>query len=198
MTDVAAPLSPEVVRLLAEANEWHLIATLFESPHASSGAGSPSWRARVNALAARVPDPTLRSAADAAGREAAENLYLALFGPGGAVSPRQAGYCLFTDPGRTLALLTASYDAFAYRPRVAEPADHVAVIAGFVAYLRMKEAFARANDLDDAAGVAARTAEIVERDHLAEFAGKLAERLRAVGVEYLSGAAAALAERVTG
>jgi len=51
----------------------------------------------------------------AAARGAVEGHYLALLGPGGPASPREAAYVGLGDPGRTLAELRAFYDAFAYR-----------------------------------------------------------------------------------
>ncbi len=52
-----------------------------------------------------------------------------------------------------LAELQAFYRAFAYQPVTEEPPDHVAVQAGFVGYLKLKQAFARACAERDAADV---------------------------------------------
>jgi hypothetical protein len=59
------------------------------------------------------------------------------------------------DPGQVLADLAAFYRAFAYAPETEEPTDHVAVEAGFVGYLWLKEAYALAQVDTAAAGLTA-------------------------------------------
>lgn len=156
--------------LVAEAAAWRLAARLLERP-------VPGWHEAVARLASEVDDPALRSAAVAA-RDAVEGHYLALLGPGGPASPREAAYVGLGDPGRALAELRAYYDAFAYRPRAEDPPDHVAVEAGFVSYLRLKEAFALGEGNAEAAATVREARERFERDHLARIARPLARKLK--------------------
>ncbi|MBI2359218.1 MAG: molecular chaperone TorD family protein, partial [Deltaproteobacteria bacterium] len=89
-----------------------------------------------------VTDRKLLSCARSAAR-GTEEAYHRLFGPGGTLSPREASYCGFEDPGRLMAELAAFYHAFSFQPRREEPFDHISVEAGFVGYLFLKEAYAR-------------------------------------------------------
>ena len=73
--------------------------------------------------------------------------FLALLGPGGPVSAREIGHRPVADPGHLLATLQACYQAFAYAPVTEEAPDHVSVEVGFMAYLRLKQAFALAEPL---------------------------------------------------
>lgn len=98
--------------------------------------------------------------------------------------------------GPTLSELTAFFDAFAYRPATRESLDHVSVEAGFVGYLRLKEAYAMTRGDDDQAAVTAEAAATFIREHLAVLAEPLAATLDASGVAYLADAARALADRV--
>lgn len=174
--------------LIAAAAEWRLIGLLLERPR-------PGWREEIAALAAEVRDGGARGAA-ATVAGATEGEYLRLLGPGGSVSPRQVTYRPFEDPGRILADLAAVYRAFAFQPRTEESIDHVAVEAGFVGYLFLKEAFARARgDADAADMTAAARASFIDA-HLAAMATPFAQRVSAAGPSYLSRPAAALASRV--
>lgn len=93
---------------IAEAAAWRLAALLLQRPRRG-------WHQEVMALAGEVDDTALRRAArEAAG--ACEETYLAVLGPGGAVSPREVGYCEQRDPGHLLADIAAFYRAFAYLP----------------------------------------------------------------------------------
>ncbi|HSC26329.1 MAG TPA: molecular chaperone TorD family protein [Vicinamibacterales bacterium] len=183
----ATLITPPVAALLRDAETWRLISILLEHPDAG-------WRASVRAAADECRDDVL-SRIGAAALDAREGTYLQAFGPGGIVSPREIAHRPTADPGRILMELTASYAAFAYRPSAAEPPDHVAVEAGFVAYLRLKEAFALAAGDDDAARVTGDTArDFIER-HLSSFAEPIADRLAVDPEGYLSQAAQALLAR---
>jgi len=172
--------------LIAEAAEWRLIALLLERPRAG-------WHAEVAALSLEVPARALCEAARAAGN-ASEGEYLNLVGPGGIVSPREVTYRSFEDPGRILAGLAATYAAFAFQPRAEEASDHLAVEAGFVGYLLLKEAFAVARGDGEAASTTAAARSDFLEAHLTA-ARPFAERLG--GAEsYLAAAARVLAERV--
>jgi nitrate reductase assembly molybdenum cofactor insertion protein NarJ len=172
--------------LISEAAEWRLIALLLERPRAG-------WQMEVAALAREVPHQGLRTAAHAA-RDASEGEYLHLVGPGGIVSPREVSYRSFEDPGRILADLAASYAAFAFQPRAEESPDHLAVEAGFIGYLLLKEAFAVARGDTEAASTTAAARSRFLEGHLTA-AHPFAERL-AAGGSYLAAVACVLAERV--
>ena len=173
--------------LIAEAAEWRLIGLLLERPR-------PGWHEEVATLSREVRDLALRDAATAA-RGASEGDYLHLLGPGGLVSPRAVTYEPFADPGQLLAELATVYDAFAFRPHVEEPIDHIAVEVAFVGYLLLKEAFAAAGgDHAAAATVAGARRDFVET-HLATLAGAFAQRLVNADASYLQPLARRLAAR---
>jgi hypothetical protein len=167
---------------------WRLNGLLLERPRAG-------WREEVDALAAEVEDGDLRAAA-AAARHGTEGEYLAHLGPGGPVSPREVAYRDREDPARVLADLAACYEAFAYRPRAEDPADHIAVEAGFVGYLLLKELIAR--DLCESILVStvSLARERFLHEHVGPFARALAARLEGAG-GHLELAARALAARAT-
>jgi len=180
-------MAPEVRDLLSEAATWRLLGLLLERPR-------DGWWRQVDELSrGGIGDPALTAAVDAAREEAAEGLYLALLGPGGVVSPREVSYRGMEDPGRILADLRAFYEAFAFNPRTEEAADHLSVEAGFLGYLRLKEAFARTRGEDEKAVIAADAASRFRTDHLAAYAQSFAERVEKTGVGYLTLAARSLA-----
>ncbi|QQS31660.1 MAG: molecular chaperone TorD family protein [Acidobacteriota bacterium] len=166
-------------RLLREAAQWRMTALLFECP-------SEEWKREVADLASEVGDKDLKKAATSAQFEAGEGLYHATFGPGGPAPPREVTYRSWVQPGYLLAELSAFYDAFAYKPKTPDVPDHVAVEAGFIAYLKLKSAFAIANGDAEAAAVASETAERFVADHITKYAEKLAASLEFSGIEYLA------------
>jgi nitrate reductase assembly molybdenum cofactor insertion protein NarJ len=184
---MTAVLNASATRLLGEAVDWRLLSVLLERP-------AHDWRDAVKRLAHDAADADLRPLADAADR-ATEGSYLRAFGPGGVVSPREIAHTRTRDPGHVLAQLGAMYDAFAYRPQTEETPDHVSVETGFVAFLRMKQAFAVACRKDEAARLAAEAAEWFVERHLSTFVQPLTERLSAGPDAYLSGALEALLRR---
>lgn len=177
---------PRSLLLLAEAAAWRLLGLLFESP-------SAAWREELAAVAAEVQDAELRAAASAAVSQGSEGLYHTLFGPGGRVSLREISHRRTVDAGQFLAELAEGYAAFGYRPARPEPPDHLALEAGFVAYLRLKETFAWERGDDPQAALAARFAQHFLSEHLAYFSEPLVRRLSNAGIAYLAQAAAALA-----
>jgi nitrate reductase assembly molybdenum cofactor insertion protein NarJ len=183
------PIRGRAARALAAAAQWRLLGLLLERPR-------DGWHQEVAALAAETDHRALRAAAGGA-RGATESTYLAAFGPGGAVSPREVGHRPFADPGWVLADLARFYDAFGFRPRAEDPPDHVAVEAGFVGYLLLKEAYAAAREDGAAADVAAEARREFLGTHLGELAHPLARALarRRDGAP-LAMAARALAARV--
>lgn len=188
MTETAAITDPRVKELLGEATAWRLLGLLFERPR-------EGWLQEVELLSGEIADPVIKAAGGAAREEANEGLYLALLGPGGPVSPREVAHRGMEDPGRILADIGAFYDAFAFRPETEEAPDHLAVEAGFLGYLSLKEAYARARGNEAEAEVAASAAHRFRDEHLASVAWPVADRLEKAGVRYLSLAASALAHR---
>lgn len=182
-------MTARALALVKQAAEWRLIGLLFECPGGTR-------RDDLVALARDVDDPLLGSAVSHALEEASEGLYHSTFGPGGPAPPREVTYVNAVQPGYLLSELAAFYDAFAYRPVTRESPDHVSVEAGFVGYLRLKEAYAMTRGDDDQAAVTAEAAATFIREHLAVLAEPLAATLDASGVAYLADAARALASRV--
>jgi nitrate reductase assembly molybdenum cofactor insertion protein NarJ len=181
-------LSADERQLLREAAEWRLIGLLFEYP--SSG-----WREQVVGLAAEVTDPRLRAAAGDALEQAAEGVYQSIFGPGGPVSPREVTYLGGIQLGYLLSELVACYDAFAYRPATAEADDHLSVECGFVAYLKLKQAYAISCGDSDHAQVTAEAAAQFLAEHLSAMAEPIGQGLASGFPSYLSLAAELLLER---
>jgi len=181
-------LDEKARRYLREAAEWHLLAMLFARP-------AEGWSERVCLVGKQVDRVELRELARRASTEAEEGAYLAVLGPGGVASPRAAGWCGAADPARLLADLRAAYHAFAYENRADEPPDHVTVMADFVAFLLLKEAYARSREDVEQARMSAEGAAWV-RPRVATVAHALAARLeRASAAAYLAEAAQALAHR---
>jgi hypothetical protein len=181
-------VSAAAVQAVAKAAQWRLLGLLLERPRAG-------WHDEVARLAREVDDDTIRDTV-AAAAAAGEGEYLALLGPGGTVSPREVSYRGIEDPGRVLAELRVTYEAFAFVPRAEDPADHVAVEAAFVSYLFLKEGFARAAGNVDAAEITAAAREAFVAEHVSAMAAPLAHRLAAVGPSAPARAAALLADRV--
>ena len=175
--------------LLQEAAAWRLVSLLFECP----GAG---WLDQVLMLAGEVQDPCLTAAAEAARQEASPGLYHSTFGPGGPAAPREVSYRRGVLPGASLAELRGLYEAFAYQTSVDEPPDHVAVEAGFVAYLRLKQAYAVARGNEEQMRICADAGQRFLQEHLSRMAGPIASSLASSGVTYLAHAAEALRSRV--
>lgn len=171
--------------LLERAAEWRLLGLLLERPR-------PERREELAALAREVGDPALRSIAIEL-RDLDEGLYLELLGPGGPASPREVAYRWHDDPGWTLSDLASTYSAFGYRPRAEDPADHVAVETGFVAYLWLKEAYARLRG--EGADVTREARERFVAAHLSTLAAGLASRLEPAPAPALLALARALLER---
>ena len=172
--------------LLRESAIWRLLSLLFERPRAG-------WHEEVDALEVIAADPALSAAVAAAREEACEEAFLGILVPA-AVSPREVTWQK-GDAGALLAELKATYEAFAFVPKTEEAPDHVSVEAGFVGWLLLKEAYARAAELPEAAALTAEARGRFLKAHLARLAAALAEKLPPWGVEYLTLAAAALAAR---
>ena len=184
-----AVLNEHELHLVKEAAEWRLISLLFECP-------GPQWREQVTALMNEVADVDLQSAAHDALEEAGEGLFHHTFGPGGPAPAREATYHQTVQLGYLMSELQAYYNAFAFHPSTAEAPDHVSVETGFVAYLKMKEAYAMACQDEERTATASESAQRFIEDHLTNLAQPLAERLEGSGIGYLAAASAALLRRV--
>lgn len=178
------------LNLLQQAAQWRLIGLLFERP-------DDHWLQQVTSLAGEVADPQLHSAAVAAQTQASVGLYDTTFGPGGPACPRLVSYRQCLDPGQFLSQLRDFYNAFAYKPVINEPADHIAVQCGFVSYLLLKQLYAQLQGEHDRAAVAAQAASSFIQEFLANMAEPLACTLKQSGIEYLNLASSALL-RLTG
>ena len=178
MNEQLSQMSQEQQRLVADSARWRMISMLLECP-------AEGWFPILRALAAEVSDPVLRDAAEAAQGEASEGLYHSLFGPGGPASPREVSYHRSVELGRLMSELAGYYEAFAYRPTSVETCDHIAVEAGFVGYLRLKEAYALACGSSEQAAIASEAARTFISAHLASIAEPLGEVLSGTGIRYL-------------
>jgi nitrate reductase assembly molybdenum cofactor insertion protein NarJ len=173
--------------MIEDSARWRLISLLFESPVAG-------WREMLIALASAVPDADLKEAAEAAQAEASEGLYYSLFGPGGPASPREVSYRRSVELGGLMSELAGYYDAFGYSPNSGEACDHVAVEAGFVGYLRLKEAYALACQESEHAETTADAMRHFIEDHLSIIAQPLGKVLDGTGIRYLELAGRALVQ----
>ena len=179
----------DVRHALGGAAEWRLLAMLLSRPR-------PGWREEMDALAREAgADGLLGEAVGAAG-DAGEGAYHALLGAGGIASPREAAHAGFLDPGRILADLAARYAAFGFSPRSEEPHDHLAVECDFVAYLFLKEAYARARGESEAGDVTREARDRFLADHVAVAGHGFARKLPERSPGYLVGAARCLVARL--
>lgn len=176
-------------RLLIEAAEWRLISLLFDCP-------TGDWFQQIAELGKLVANRKLKRAAKAAQGEASEGLFHSVFGPGGPAPGREVSYRSWVEPGCMLSELSAFYDAFSFKPATNEVPDHVAVETGFIAYLRLKELYARECGDDESAEITADAATQFMAEHLSKYAQKLNKLLAASGIEYLQLASEALLARV--
>jgi nitrate reductase assembly molybdenum cofactor insertion protein NarJ len=179
---------PTFAEALREAAEWQLLGLLFAPP--ISG-----WRDQVQSLAEAITAEDLREAARAAQLEADEGLYHSTFGPGGPAASREVSYQQSTLSGQFLADLAAYYQAFGFRAPWNLPPDHIAVETDFMAYLKMKKAYAVACHQKEHVAVTINAAQTFVEDHLSVISPQLAKTLATSGIQYLAFAAAALLAR---
>ena len=155
--------------LVAQAAAWRLASLLLERPR-------QGWRDEIAKLSCEVIDQELSACARDA-EDGTEETYHRLFGPGGAVSPREVSYCGFEDPGHLMAELASFYDAFLFRPRREEPIDHISVEAGFVGYLFLKETYAWIEGNWAGAAITRDARERFINAHVARCAGGMHRRI---------------------
>lgn len=175
-------------KLLTEAAEWRLISLLFECPKGD-------WADQVSKLGREIADEDLRRAAELAPTEASEGLFHSTFGPGGPAPGREVSYRGWVQPGYLLAEISDFYHAFAYKAATPEVPDHVSVQAGFIAYLKLKQAYSIECGDDEHAAITAEAAREFIAEHISKYAHKLRRHLSGSGIEYLELASRALAER---
>jgi nitrate reductase assembly molybdenum cofactor insertion protein NarJ len=184
-----AALGKSELRLAREAAEWRLLSLLFECP-------TLEWRKQLSTLIQDVADEELKSAAQDALEQASEGLFHHTFGPGGPAPPREATYHQTVQLGYLMSELQAYYNAFAFHPITNEPPDHISLETGFIAYLKLKEAYALACGNKEQAATASESAQRFTVEHLANIAEPLANHLQASDIPYLVKAGAALLRRV--
>lgn len=175
--------------LLQEAARWHLTGLLLQCP-------DDDWSDRLASLAEESDDAELSRAVDAALREVSAGAYHSAFGPGGPAAPREVSHRDAVVPGAFLSDLCGFYEAFAYRPPEHETPDHIAAEVGFLGYLRLKEAYARACGEEEQARIVACAAARFVEEHLALLAHRFAESVKKSGVEYLEIIARTLQSRI--
>lgn len=173
--------------LFGTATDWRLLGLLFECPSAAT-------LTELKSLGGETTNKTLRQAAVYAQTEADEGLYHLVFGPGGPAPPREVSYRSWVQPGYLLSELSSYYRAFEYRPRYSDVPDHIAVEAGFVGYLRLKEAYCLLCDDHENAAIAGEAADRFTKEHIAEIASPLSKLLAGSGVKYMMLAGEALFE----
>lgn len=160
MMSLQGKLPAGVAQLLSTAAEWRLLGLLFEYP-------SMEWRANLQALIPALASPQQCAMAEAALQQASEGLHLALFGPAGTVPVREVAHRPGVQLGYLMAELAACYQAFGYAPQSPEAADHLSVQLGFMAYLKLKQAYALLGNHTEAASLCAAAADDFRKEHLA-------------------------------
>jgi len=187
MDTIEPTVTPEVAALFAEAAQWRLLGLLFEYP-------TDAWRRQFTELQSDLRDETLRSLAGSALEFSTEGLHNALFGPAGTVPAREVVYLGGVQFGYLMAELSAFYGAFDFRPSHAEADDHLSVETGFVAYLKLKQAYALASGDFERAEITSQAAASFIKDHLALFAEPMLPRLENFAPDYLISAGRILLE----
>ncbi len=182
-----ADLGERERELLEDAASWRLLGLAFERP-------KTDWIETIRSIAQeRSIDQAVVSMIERAVDEGSEASYLAAFGPGGQVSPREVSYRRMGDPGRILAELKIMYDAFAFMPQTEETPDHVSVEVGFVGFLRLKEAYALMMGDEETARIVREASKVFLSEHLAYLVVGLEGRL---GDSYLLDASEVLRDRI--
>lgn len=187
MSGAPLPVNAEVAGLLSEAARWRLLGLLFEYPR-------DRWRDELEALQSDLQDETARSLAAAALEFSSEGLHSALFGPAGTVPAREVAYLGGVQFGYLMAELAAFYDAFGFEPSADEAYDHISVEAGFVGYLKLKQAYAAVSGKAEHAAIAAQAAATFVKEHIAMFAEPMLPRLENFAPDYLASAGKMLLE----
>ena len=181
------PEETDTLELLRQTAEWRLMGLLLDCP-------SPRWSREVAAVANEIRDERLRKVSEAALAQASEGLYHSVFGPGGPASLREVHYHAGVEYGSLMSDLSRFYGAFGYKPLTHEAPDHVAVEAGFIAYLKLKRAFAHWRSQPECVAVAGDAERDFTSRHLSFIAEPLARTLEQSGIEYLTAVSKLLLE----
>ena len=181
-------LDPAVQNLLAQAAEWHALGMLFQCP-------SPAWKQQLANLRQEIVEPDVIRAMELAVVDASEGAFHSILGPGGPAPAREVSYRDMIQLGYLMSELSTYYDAFEFRPATSEAPDHISVEAGFIGFLRLKEAYALADGDQERASIAREAAERFRREHLSYVAEPLSSALDHSGEPYLEQAGRALLRR---
>lgn len=181
-------LDPRAQSLLMEAAEWHALELLFQCP-------SAEWKQKLADLRREISARDVASAMELAIEGATEGAYHSILGPGGPAPAREVSYREIIQLGYLMSELTTYYDAFEFRPATSEVTDHVSVEAGFMGFLRLKEAYALAEGDQERASIAREAAERFCKEHLSYIAEPLSAILDHSGEPYLELAGQALLRR---
>lgn len=181
-------VDPDIARLLEESVELRLIGLLFEYP-------SSDWRRNLESLLPCLHKRELRASAEAALKQASEGLHHALFGPAGSVPVREVTYQGGVQFGYLMAELSSYYEAFGFTPAGGEPVDHLSVQIGFLAFLKMKQAYAAVERHSDHVALAEEAAQNFTKEHLAIQAEPAVNRLQEFAPWFLCQAGKLLLDR---
>jgi nitrate reductase assembly molybdenum cofactor insertion protein NarJ len=184
----AATLDPGVRDLLLQAAEWRALEMLFQCP-------SPEWKQQLADLRQDITASDVGKAMELAIAEASEGTFHSILGPGGPAPAREVSYREIIQLGYLMSELTTYYDAFQFRPATSEVTDHVSVEAGFMGFLRLKEAYALADGDEERASIAREAAERFRKEHLSYIAEPLSAILDHSEEPYLVLAGQALFRR---
>jgi hypothetical protein len=181
-----------MLTLILEAAEWRMIDLLFRRP-------SSEWKIELKTLGNEIRDTGLREAARCAIAGASEGTFHSIFGPGGPAPAREASYQGTIQLGYLMSELRAYYSAFGYEPDTGlpggEPPDHVSVEAGFMSFMRLKQAYLASNDAAPQATIVAEAADRFVQEHLSNIGEPLSFALQHSGEAYLDLAGKALLQR---
>jgi hypothetical protein len=177
------------IELLEQASQWHLLSLLLSRP-------TPGRKEEAAQLAGETGEQRLRAAALEWSVNAEEGSYLQLLGPGGQVPARAVAYRPFADPGWMLSDIGRYHQAFGFDPVTEDPSDHIALLADFVSYLFVKEAYAHERTDEQSAEIARSARRRFIDEQLVPVAQRLAERLDACGATSWSAAAHLIADRI--
>jgi nitrate reductase assembly molybdenum cofactor insertion protein NarJ len=167
---------------------WRLLAQIFSYP-------CHDWAARNELLLECIADARLAELARKALSESSPELWMRLFGPGGAVRARAVAWEGGLQPGYLLAELAAYYEAFGYEPPEDSAPDELSVLLDFAAWLEVKLAYACVQEDRDSEEITRRALETFLCKFVAPAAWPVFRQLEHTGPEFLVEAAQAAAER---
>jgi TorA maturation chaperone TorD len=170
----------EIKQLLASGAGWHLLSLLLRCPSDTSPASidallpelSFGLQSEAAKIAKYVKDPDR------------ENAYHRLLGSAGGISPYESDYYGYgkegmREKGAVLGDVAAFYRAFGFDPsnELLEAPDHIAVELAFLAFLKLKEAYALMSGDHEARQICCKAEADFLDDHLLGWAPQLLDRL---------------------